>query len=272
MRRGLNAMRLAVVLVVLSLLAAAVLPAIQKMRVTSALTRCRNNLQQHGLALHNYADTNNGYFPSGTMPNPDLPPEQRFSFHAVLLPFMECDRLYSQLAKSEAWDSDRNVDLLAPRTFELYQCPVWVRFHGYGTDLTASGHRAFTNYVGVAGVGADAATRSVKAPDIGIFGYERRVNMSDVSDGSSNTAMLIETTHDVGPWPRGGPSTVRAVEPGGSPFGGTHRRTSWMYQTPAAGFHIVLADASVRHTKPDIAPAVLAALATAAGGEVTGDW
>jgi hypothetical protein len=272
MRRGFHAIELAIILIILIVLAALIFTAVPKMHGVSARVACRNYLKQHGYAIHSYHDTHQHY-PPGTMPNPDLAPEQRFSFHAALLPFVEQEKLYYLLAKSEAWDSDRNGGLLAHRTFKLYQCPAWIEFHGADANLTASGHLAFAHYVGVAGVGADAAARPTAAPGVGMFGYDRTPNAKDVKDGLANTLLLIETTRDVGPWARGGPGTVRAVGVDNTQFGGTHFRRAWTYEKRADGFHVLLADGGVRHTKPDIASDVLAGLATIAGGEeVPANW
>jgi prepilin-type N-terminal cleavage/methylation domain-containing protein len=271
MRRGFTLIELVVVLLILLVLAALLLTAVPHVHRASARTMCQNNLKQLGLAVHNYHDTHQ-HFPPGTLPNPALPPEQRLSLHVVLLPYVEQERLYSLLAKGEPWDSDRNLGLLGHRTYKLYQCPMWIEFHGYDANLTASGPTAFTHYVGVAGVGADAATRPADAPEIGIFGYDRTTKKEDVKDGLENTALLIETAHDVGPWARGGPSTLRAVGAGG-PFGGTHFRSKWGFDKRADGFGVLLADASVRFAKEDTGLAVGLALATIAGGEVVpSDW
>jgi hypothetical protein len=272
MRRGFNRLELVVILIIIFVLAGLLLSAVPRMHVTATRTMCQNNLKQHGIAIHNYHDTYH-HFPLGTMPNPDLAPEQRFSFHTVLLPFVEQEKLHSLLAKSEAWDSDRNVGLLGHKTYKLYQCPTWIAFHGYDANLVASGHLAPAHYVGVAGVGADAATRPADAPGIGMFGHDRTLTSKDVKDGLANTALLIETTHEAGPWCRGGPSTVRAIGPEGGPLGGAHLRQTWTFQTRDDGFNVLLADAAVRFTKPDVAPAILAALATVAGGEeLPADW
>ena len=278
MRRGLNAIELGIVLVILLVLAGLLLPAVQKVREAAARMRCQNNLKQHGIAAHNYHDST-GTFPPGTLPNAALPPEQRLSFHAALVPYVECDNLYKRFALGEPWDSPKNVDAVTNFPGKRYQCPSWIR-GPKDSPLPLTGHLAFTNYVGVAGVGADAATRPAGAPGIGIFGHDRTITTKDVKDGTSNTALLIETGHDLGPWIRGGPGTVRALDPNDAPltgierpFGGTHFRRAWTYQNRADGFNVLLADGAVRFTKPGIAPEVLAALATVAGGEeMPADW
>ncbi len=251
---------------ILVLLLAFLLPAVQKMWDAAARVSCQLNLYHYGLAIHNYHDVN-GRFPPGTIPNAALAPEQRLSFHVVLIPFVEASPLYYQLAKTEPWDSPTNVGVVGDGRFKVFQCPAWV---GAAKDVPLTGHLAITNYVGVAGVGADAATLSLGAPGCGIFGYDCSVKGKDVKDGSDNTALLFETAHDVGPWMRGGPATVRGVD-AAAPFGGTHFRQTWTFQKRADGFNVVLANGAVRHTSPDISPEVLAALATIAGGEKIGD-
>jgi Tfp pilus assembly protein PilE len=278
MRRGLNRMELGIVLVILAVLVALLLPAVQKVREAAARTSCQNNLKSHGFAIHNYHDQHN-HFPPGTMPNAALPPEERLSFHVALVPYIEASPLYKLIAKAEPWDSPANVAAVADYTAWLYRCPSWTS-GPKDAPLHLAGHLAFTNYVGVAGVGADAATRPVGAPGVGMFGYDRTLKKDDAKDGLENTLLVVETGRNVGPWIRGGPSTARAVEVADAPlagidraFGGTHLRRTWTFQIRADGFNVLLADSAVRFTKPDIAPEVLAALATVAGGEeIPANW
>jgi hypothetical protein len=239
------------------------LPGIQKVREAAARMECQNNLKQLGLAIHNYQDSV-GHFPAGTIPNPELNPDQRLSFHVTVVPYVECDDLYRLFEQNQPWDSERHMGVLAHRSYKRYQCAAWVQSQGYDANLVASGHLAFTNYVGVAGVGADAATRPAEASGIGIFGYDRTVKLKDVKDGLDNTALLIETAHELGPWIRGGPGTVRAVNSDETPLAGPHRPFGGTHRS---GFSVLLADGSVRSTYRTVDDAVLAALATIAGGE-----
>lgn len=269
MRRGCTVTEVLVAMAVLVMIAALLFPVVIKLRESATRASCQNNLRQHGLAIDNYHAVN-GKFPPGTMPNADLAPDQRLSFHIAVVPFVEATNIYKQLAKGEPWDSPANVAVVANYTARLYQCPHWNQ--GLKGPLAHSGHLAYTNYVGVAGVGADAATRPAEGPGIGIIGYDRALKKTDVKDGLENTLLLIEAAHDVGPWIRGGPSTVRAIE-GEGPFGSAHFYRSWLLQKRPEGFNVLLADGSVRFTKADIAPVVLAALATVAGGEeAPKDW
>ncbi len=62
-----------------------VLAAIARARESSDRLRCLNNVKQLALAAHNYESTY-GHFPSGTVPNADLPPEHRLSWATEVCP------------------------------------------------------------------------------------------------------------------------------------------------------------------------------------------
>ena len=281
MRRGFTVLHLILVIVLLVVLAAALIPAVETLRRASLRMSCQNNLKQIGMAVLSYNDANQ-HFPPGTMPNSELPPGERLSFYALLLPYTEGKTPFHRLDRKASWDAPANSAAMASWPGNLYRCPEWMIQYGRERGATtATGLHSITNYVGVAGVGADAATRPADSPGIGMFGYDRTMKTDQMKDGLANTMMLIETGHEAGPWLRGGPSTVRGIDPDsgpligdGLPFGGTHFREKAFFRgTVAAGFCLLLADGAVRYVKGDLGPAVLAALATVAGGEeVPGDW
>ena len=215
--------------------------------------------------MHNYADMHphglawglsSPRLPAGTIPNAALETDQRLSWVVELLPFLEEDVLYRQFDQSAAWDAESNVPL-SRTSLRIFQCPAWKREFRSATPWE-------TPYVGIAGVGSDAATRSFGDPKIGAFGYDRRIAFVDVKDGTSNTLMVLESTRDTDSWARGGFTTVRAVNPedkpyvgAGRPFGGTH----------LAGSNALMMDGSVQTLSDTTSPEVLEALATIAGGE-----
>jgi Protein of unknown function (DUF1559) len=255
---GSNTRGLYTALAVIALLIALLLPAVQKVREAAARMSCQNNLKQLAIAVHSVLDTYDR-FPTGTMPNAALAPEERLSLHVSLLPYIECDTLYSRCAKDEAWDSPKNRAVRENLTYRVYHCPAWKLG---ATPEQHTGPLAITNYVGVAGVGPDAATRPAGAPGNGVFGYDRATKKDDIKDGLENTALFFETAHELGPWARGGPGTVRALISDAPTFGGNHKRA----------VQVSLADGSARSVK-NADPAVLTALATIAGGEeVNAGW
>ena len=267
-RRAFTRVELLVVAVVLVVGLGLLVSAVGQVRRAADAGRCQNNLKQLGLAALNYQSAN-GHYPPGTAPGTSLLPDRRLSVHILLMPYIESQPVFARLALTEPWDSERNAATLAEWPPRL-NCPPT-------DDRTewARGALVPTNYVGVAGLGADAAMLPDDDPRIGMFGYDRKLKPEQVKDGLANTALFVETTRDVGPWARGGPGTVRGVVGAdrplagpGRPFGGLHHlNRSLPWKELRGGSNVGLADGSVRSLRDDTDPAVLLALATAAGGE-----
>jgi hypothetical protein len=100
----------AVILVLVLLVAAGiVVVGLQHARQSNARTECRNHLRLIALGLWNHHDSNEG-FPSATLPNPDLPPEQRLSWQFGLEPYVR-SRMDDSWPRSrkQAWDSPHNL-------------------------------------------------------------------------------------------------------------------------------------------------------------------
>lgn len=275
MRRGFTLIELLVVIALIAVLIALLLPAVSTVRKAATRMQCQGHLKQLGIAVHNYLDTT-GHLPPGTVAGTKLPPDQRLGFHAALLPYIEADNVFNQLKVGEAWDSAANQAAVANYHQRMYVCQDWMNERGVAAGAGAvRGHLAVTNHVGVAGVGLDAATRALESPGVGVFGYDRKPKVADIKDGLSDTLMVIETGHEVAPWLRGGPGTVRGLDPAagqltgdGLPFGGTHFLDATLLEAKRAdGFNVLLGDASVRYSQNSVHPWVLLALATVAGGE-----
>jgi prepilin-type N-terminal cleavage/methylation domain-containing protein len=271
-RRAFTWVELIVVLAILAILLRILLPMHGHLVCGSARMACSNNLRQIGLAVHNYYDIGGAppratdsrrpsVLPSGTIPHPDFAPAERFSWFASLLPFLEQDSLYKQLDLSVPWNVERNRQPVEQvvRTFICPADPPWAP--------PAAG--ALTHYVGVAGVGPDAATLPAADPRAGLFGYDRAISFKDIKDGTSNTLMALETAKDNGPWAEGGTATVRGLDPTTRPYLGQGRPFG-IRHTPSSrqeGANALMADASTRYLNGQISAATLEALATIAGGE-----
>jgi prepilin-type N-terminal cleavage/methylation domain-containing protein len=244
-RRGFTLIELLVVIALIAVFVGLLLPAVQKVRNAAARMSCSNNLKQIGLALDNYADSN-GECPRAAMPNPELPPEKRLSWMVSLLPYVECNPLYREMEKGKPWDAEEN-HFAAVLVYPVYLCPADRPEPSPDTLVP-------TNYIGMAGLGEDAASLPAGHPRAGFFGYDRKLTLKDLPRGAANTLFVLETARTQGTWIAAGPPTVRGLVEDEQPyagrggqFGGLHR------QAVMAAF----ADGSVRTLEMPVEPRVL---------------
>jgi prepilin-type N-terminal cleavage/methylation domain-containing protein/prepilin-type processing-associated H-X9-DG protein len=184
---------LLVVIAIIGILIGLLLPAVQRVREAANLTKCKNNLKQIGLALHNYYDRAGcfppGYFTKVAADNSDLGPG--WGWAAYLLDELEQGNLKQQIR----FDLDIRDPLNAgPRTttIPILVCPSEVQ-KGTFTVIDASGNPlvdvARANYVamnGVLGVSSDAFDNN------GAFLRNRAFRTADIIDGLSNTLFVGE--------------------------------------------------------------------------------
>jgi len=265
MRRYANV--IAIVLVLLLGLAL-VFPMLFKVRQPAARVQCMWNLGQIGMGLRDFHKENET-FPFGTVQGTDLPPEKRLSLHVTLLPFVKQAGLYQKIDRKQAWDAEVNQEAVS-QAVRTYICPG-----AFDQKLIPSVN--VTHYVGMAGIGPDAATLPKGDPKAGCFGYDRRVSFPEVldRDGVSQTMMAVETGADVGPWAAGGPPTVRGVDPSrqpyigrGRPFGGIHLADPpGDPERPETVVMILFADGAVRPFLASMNPRIFEAFATYAGDD-----
>jgi hypothetical protein len=252
--------------------------ALSKMREADRRAQCNNNLRQIGISFQNYRDSK-GYFPPATVPNKYLPPEKRLSWIVDTLPYMEAT--YLKFDRDKAWDAEENQiakdfnkttgreETWKVGEFRLFRCPG-------NPNKAEPGRPGLSHYVGIAGVGKNAAELSLRTEDesairskVGFFGYDRKIKPEDIKDGLATTLAVAETRADNGPWTAGGPSTVRGLDLQNLPylrsegqFGGIHH---------ADGAMVLFVEGSARFIKESIRPEVFEALATIAGGEELGN-
>jgi hypothetical protein len=243
------------VIAVISLIAVAIglmLPAICSVRQAAARSRCTNNLRQLGVAVYNYVSADRDKLPYGVAPDTSLPVDQRLSFNAILLPFIESNDVYRKLQKQERWDSPRNSEAVMHYGIKVFQCPEWVEETWKPTQehpMFPSDHRAPTNYVGIGGLGLDAGMLPLDDVRVGMLGYERQLKITDVKDGTENTILMLESGDDPGPWMRVGIRTLRGIDTANLPvtgegrqFGGMHRSSSYSFlRKKPVGGNILLA-------------------------------
>jgi hypothetical protein len=255
------ALKITVIVLSIVLVVGIFVPFVVRIRGAAERLQCSNNLKLIAIAVLNYHDTY-GKFPPGTRPSVEVPIDKRPSWMFEVLPFVESDPTYSMAAKDQSWDAPANRILL--ENWRCYMCPS-------GPTLHSAYSSGLTHYVGIAGLGEDAATFPLGDSRIGIFGYDRQVSREDVKDGISNTLMVMETRRDNGPWAAGGPSTIRGLDPDDAPyfgsgrqFGGMHLGSQSFFQRRSPVTNCACADGTVRAISSSIDPQIFQAILTIA--------
>src|SRR5262249_39557079 len=149
--------------------------------------------------IMNYGDAHEGLMPVGTLANPQLKADQRLSWIVTVLPNWRENTGTRNSILTFPWEPTENKKAVEPDNGPS-RCPPWREGNGAAINLTS--------YVGVAGIGQDAAALPLGDKRCGFFGYERKIRMpDDIKDGTSHTLVVIETGRDNGPWARGGSAT-----------------------------------------------------------------
>jgi hypothetical protein len=190
-----------------------------------------------------------GHFPIENPLSRPLPPEERLGWIAALAADHEPSGPQPQ------WD--RPIGDPLNSRFVRRRLDVLLTPRG----APAANGLPATHYVGVAGVGADAALLPKDHPRAGIFGENRATTIGDVRDGLANTLLIVGVASRPVPWAVGGGATIRGLtaEPyinGPDGFG----------TGQPDGMYVALADGSVRFISKDAAPVILRRMAAMADG------
>jgi type II secretory pathway pseudopilin PulG len=174
-RPGFSLFQLLLLLALLGIAFAVFLPAIIRARAEALKQQKLMNLQQIGLALHNYHDAN-GFLPAGN-------DKANYSASAYLLPYLEQDNVYKMLFQNiqngVPCDADANAKVAA-MPLKVFLSPNDPRM-GVKEGLGA------TNYLFNAGSKHSLVTND------GLFYQESKHRLTDCTDGTSNTIFAGET-------------------------------------------------------------------------------
>ena len=146
------------------------LPAVQKVREAAQRTSSINNLKQIALAMHNYNSTY-GAFPAAAICDKKTG-KPLLSWRVAILQYIEEEALYKQFKMDEPWDSEHNLKL-AKNMPKIYFHP---KANKPGDDKTH--YRLF--------YGKGAA-----------FELNKPSGLAQITDGSSNTLMVVEAEESV---------------------------------------------------------------------------
>lgn len=228
--------------------------------------QCINNLKQLGLALQSYAIANQGKLPTGTVLNPDLPPAKRLSWYTIVEP-PEYEHRAWVFDRARPWDAEVNRVTRAssggnPSIIERDISGLYCPSSALVGDRTSM--PCLTSYVGIAGVGRNAAELPKEDRRAGVFGYDRQIALSDITDGTSTTMAIAEMTLANGPWTAGARATIRGLDQDNQPYIGKNRQFGGNHQ---GGVVVAFMDGSVRFVRESIDPRAFEALSTIAGCE-----
>jgi prepilin-type processing-associated H-X9-DG protein len=211
---------LLVVIAIIAVLIGLLLPAVQKVREAAARTQCLNNLKQLGLAMHNYEGALSRMPPAFITTVPPtwtgLPP-YFFSWSALaqLNPFLEQTNIYNSMDLTQPIYVPPNFNISQPNQFavqqvvKLFLCPSDLMqpvatgsVADYGVPTIGP-----TNYAVCVGTGTTNGGPPFGSPlnSDGMFMAGTSFRITDITDGSSNTAMMSESLLGAGPTNFGGP-------------------------------------------------------------------
>ena len=222
------------------------MPAVQKVRDASARMSASNNLKQTCIAQHDFESSSNSISRPfldtdqlGQQITPPADPANRLSWRVALLPYLgdpECSSAYSRFNIREGWNSPANA--------AMKDVPI----------------RAYRHPLDAAEKGGEPVTRTRCFYDNGALFDSKphaRVSMANISDGSSNTIMYVESADTV-TWTAFNDFRYEPNAP----------LPAFGHPKIAGGFQVVFADGSVRFVRSSATPQAIKAAITRAGGEV----
>lgn len=192
---------LLVVIAIIAILIGLLLPAIQKVRGAAARLQCQNNLKQLGLALHGYHDSNDFFPASGwTQAGPGNPQGKYVGWRPLTLPYIEQENLQKLYDFNQNWWEGTNPTA-AGVPVKTYQCPSVPDRRDVTAAVAKPPRPAMTFPVPLAPTDYEAimGVQTTINPSL-YMGENRRsvmyrnsqVKMTQISDGTSNTVMVVE--------------------------------------------------------------------------------
>jgi prepilin-type N-terminal cleavage/methylation domain-containing protein/prepilin-type processing-associated H-X9-DG protein len=235
-RRAFTLIELLVVIAIIAVLISLLLPAVQSAREAARRAQCTNNLKQIGLALHNYHQALDifppGYVSTIDMTVLDACNQDQENQHGVdlgtgwawgsmILPFLEQQPLYNSINFNLSVAFHQN-DTCSLTALTVYLCPSDVGpsvvpvFEDPPDPAQPGTYNASHivdtlsrgNYVGMWGLGEICAQSGANdSPDnngarprgqhAGIFYRNSATKIAAITDGTSNTIMVGERSHNL---------------------------------------------------------------------------
>jgi prepilin-type N-terminal cleavage/methylation domain-containing protein/prepilin-type processing-associated H-X9-DG protein len=186
-RAAFTLIELLVSIVVIGILVALLLPAVQSARAAARRSDCQNKLRQLALAIHQFEAAHRA-FPAGKSRRSATEPYGELSWLRQILPYIEQGALWN--LSERALKVDRDPYNNPPHepfgmAISAFACPDDSRVSVPQSASTMRGQFVgLTSFLGV--LGSDYSTQNGALP------YGQRVRFSDILDGSSNTLLIGE--------------------------------------------------------------------------------
>ena len=301
-KTGFTLIELLVVIAVIGVLVALILPAVQSVREAARRTKCKNNLKQIGLALHNYTEAHRS-FPISWGESRWSSKTRSFSWMVQILPFVDQKVLYSSIDFGKPLKPFHLNAVATP--VSVYICPsdstAPVREDRHRAEGKPIGFpAAITSYRGCAGSNwAEGQFHNTSSEgrnagksngflngngifsggylEAGFFALPQLTRPRDIRDGASQTIMVGESVADWNSqtwwfwhsWQAG----TTAINMNYCVWEGADCFDNWrinfgFHSRHAGGANFSMADGGVRFISENIHPNIYWGLGTISGNEV----
>ena len=222
-RRGFTLIELLVVTAIVIIGMALAVPAVQQSRAQARQATCKNNLKQHGLALHNYHDTYKTFPPGWNAHVPTAGNSPRFGWQTSILPYMDQFPLFKSIARmnnGKVFEGNMPAADFGPlymkqkilqTSIQVYRCPADSTSDtnpmrgDYGTSNYSGNHGNVPLPRWAAGRRTAFWPGQADTPREanGVMYWNSSVGFRDITDGMSNTFLVGErsVTSAAGIWP-----------------------------------------------------------------------
>ncbi len=236
---GFTLIELLVVIAIIGVLIGLLVPAVQQVRESANRASCMNNLKNIGLAVHNFADAYKALPPGRVntrtgLPLLGVPPKPTgtvpsHSWVPFVLPYLEQKPLYEQYHRDRNWPDPLNRPAVNSTQLTILQCPSTPqanRLHVEAFPATSAtvgqAWGACIDYAAVKGIRTGAGTLATSGlidPLANALAAEGCMpdsamrRLIQISDGTSNTVMIVECAGRPQLWRAGQPVPLATLDP-----------------------------------------------------------
>lgn len=238
---GLTLTEAAVALLILLILVAILMPALQPSKDGHPRSQCKNNLKALSFALNAYHE-HFGSFPPQYIVDSNGRPIH--SWRVLILPFLGYQKLYDKYRFDEPWNGPNNSQLASsmPGHFSPYCCPVELN--------SKQDSSSFTNYIAITG------------PQT-MWNGVHPIRLDQVTDSKSSTCLLAEIRNSQIHW-----MEPRDIRLRGMAFSINHPTLPCISSVHPRVAHVAFVDTSVHSISEELSAVTLHAILTRSGSEI----